>query len=159
MQGSSPVFEMHLGSLQLATKTVTVHQQHFCFSYSLASVLFYCGFQDASEYFVAMAKGFCAMHYDRALSELMSLMLNSAPLIARPTIYGKRTLQGTMRRLTFEDVFTHLTPYPTLIVLRQAMEICTKLFVSWTTTFSTPLRHLRSNYNKNRLIGFSTTKR
>jgi hypothetical protein len=104
---------------ELTTKVRTLHQQlddYYCFSYSLASALYYCDFKDASFDVVANASGYCSMHYDQAVTELRSLMCNACPLIARPTIFGKRTARGKLRRLTWDDLFTELTPYPTLVI-------------------------------------------
>ena len=43
-------------------------------------------------------------------------MVNIAPTIARPTVFRKRTKRGFVCTLTWDDLLSNLTPYPTLIV-------------------------------------------
>lgn len=87
-------------------------------TYSLASALFYCGFKNAAYDLAAQSHLFSEMHFDEALSRLRDLMLHLAPEIGLPTVYGKRTKSHsrTLRRLTFDTLFTELTPFPTVVI-------------------------------------------
>jgi hypothetical protein len=88
----------------------------YCFTYSLASALLYCGFPLAGKLLPGQAIIFSEHCFDRAVEQLVGLMVNIAPTIARPTIFGKRTRRGFVRSLSWNDVFSKLTPYPTLII-------------------------------------------
>lgn len=105
----------------IRTDTPVLYQQHnnpFCFTYSFASALFYCGFVEQAQILSSQATIFAKLHHDAAIKELLHFMLNLAPTIGRPTIYGRRVKShGTFRRiLSWDDVYTTPTPYPTLII-------------------------------------------
>jgi hypothetical protein len=103
----------------LVTKVPVIHPQHnrpYCFSYSLASVLFYCKERFGSEIIASQAELFSSLHMDFAIKELKRLMPAIAPTIGRPFIYNKRTASGVLRHLTWTQVLSELTPYPTLII-------------------------------------------
>lgn len=102
----------------LTTKIKTLPQgnNHYCFTYSLASALLYCKFPLAGKILPTQAILFSDHHFDQAVSELIGFMVNIAPTIDRPTVFGRRTKRGFVRSLSWDDVFSKLTPYPTLII-------------------------------------------
>lgn len=105
----------------LATKVVTLYQQHgnpYCLAYSMASALFYCGFQVQAEGLYGKAKQISTMHFEEALQEVMTFMRDLVPVLGLPTLYGRRTKSHsrTKRELTWEDLFLNVTPYPTIVI-------------------------------------------
>lgn len=106
--------------IHLCTDVKLLYQQHgnpFCFIYSLANALFYCKYNWQAIDLAGQAPRFAAMHSKQAISELKAYMANLLPVIGRPTLYGIRTGRNKKKRtLTFDDLFTNLTPYPTLVV-------------------------------------------
>jgi len=106
---------------ELNTTIRTIYQQHgnrYCLTFSLASALFYCGFRWAAELLAEQAQNFAAFHYDESIAELRSFMTNLVPLIGLPTLFGIRTKRSSRvkRWLTWDDLFTKLTPYPTIVI-------------------------------------------
>jgi hypothetical protein len=105
----------------LHTKVPTLYVQlnkPFCLAYSFASCLFYCGFDWQARIMASVAEYYSQFHYDQALLSLKNFMTNLCPLIGRPSIYGRRTKgHGRQRRfLTWESLFSDLSPFPTLII-------------------------------------------
>ncbi len=105
----------------LRTKVRTIYQQHnrdFCLPYSLASALFYCGFDAAASILASQANFFANLHLEDALSKLKELMSNLVPEIGRATMFGQWSKNSgrTRRRLTWEHVFSELVPPPTGII-------------------------------------------
>ena len=99
----------------------TIYQQHnkpYCLTYSLASCLFYCGFNDAARLLSTQAVLLAALDFDGILTEIRALMPNLAPAIGLPTLYGIRTKRHSRvkRRLTWDLLFTDITPYPTIVI-------------------------------------------
>jgi hypothetical protein len=107
--------------VHLVTKVATIHQQHsnpYCVSYSMASALFYCGFDVAGEGLVLLAKEIAGMVFDDGINRIRKFMEDIVPLIGRPTLYGRRphTHSRKMRRITWDELFLHLTPFPTIVI-------------------------------------------
>jgi hypothetical protein len=94
------------------------HDQPFCLTYSFASTLFYCGFTEQARILSTQAKIFAKLHHEAAITELLHFMSNLAPTIGRPTIFGRRTRSHGKfcRVLTWDEVYTKPTPFPTLII-------------------------------------------
>ena len=104
----------------IRSKVSVLYEQHnnpFCLTYCMSSALWYCGFREQAKLLSTQAKVFATLHYNAAINGLLGFMSNLAPTIGRPTIYGRRVKgNGKFRRkLTWDDVFTNVTPYPTLI--------------------------------------------
>jgi hypothetical protein len=105
----------------LCTRVRTLYEQldkPYCLTYSLASCLYYCGFDWQARILASQASHFSKLHFDRALLDLKNFMENLCPLIGRPTLFGRRSKgHGKRRRiLSWETLFTDLVPYPTLII-------------------------------------------
>ncbi|MFN7263284.1 MAG: hypothetical protein ACK5TW_00230 [Cyanobacteriota bacterium] len=118
---------------ELCTNVPTIYQQHnrpFCLTYSLASALFYCGFKDEAQCLAEGAEPISTLDFDAQNTVLMSFMRNLVPLIGRPTLYGIRTKSPSRikRDLTWEELFTDFTPYPTIVVPILPNGICTHAF-------------------------------
>lgn len=99
----------------------TLYEQHanrFCFTYSLASALFYCKHKAAAIELAGQAPRFAKMHRNQAITELKEFMKNLVPVIGSPTYYGIRTKRSSRKKrtLTWDDLFNIVTPYPTLVV-------------------------------------------
>ena len=112
-EGTAPTY--------LATKVVTIHQQHsnrYCLTYSLASALFYCGFRLGSEGLAGMAERISKMHFDQAIAEIRGFMENIVSVIGRPTLFGKRTKTHSRkkRQMTWDELFLVVTPFPTVVI-------------------------------------------
>jgi hypothetical protein len=105
----------------LTTKVKTLYEQHnnpFCLSYSLASCLFYCGFRSAAEWLYAGAKELAQQKMTPQLKTIVEFMPNNAPTIGIATYYEKRPSGNhrSKRPMTWNDLFTDITPYPTLVI-------------------------------------------
>ena len=118
---------------ELCTNVPTIYQQHnrpFCLTYSLASALFYCGFKDEAQCLAEGAEPISTLDFDAQNAVLMSFMRNLVPLIGRPMLFGIRTKSPSRikRNLTWEELFTEFTIYPTIVVPIQPNGICTHAF-------------------------------
>jgi hypothetical protein len=117
----------------ISTKVRCLYQQHnnpYCLSYSLASTLFYCGFKEQAQVMAEGAKDLSGLDYDRQLSVLQGLMRDLVPLIGDATLYGIRTNRHDRKKrsLTWNELFTDLTPYPTLVIPKLLNGSCTHAF-------------------------------
>jgi hypothetical protein len=106
---------------EIRTNVRTLFEQlnkPYCLTYSLASCLYYCGFDWQARILASQAMHFSKLHFDRALLDLKNFMENLCPLIGRPTLFGRRTKRhGKLRReLSWEMLFEDFVPYPTLII-------------------------------------------
>jgi len=109
----------------LMTKVPILYQQHgnnYCISYSLGSTLFYCGFLSAAEVFYGAAEWISTMSLDDAMNEIRSIMKNSAALIGLPTLFNIRpnTHSKKIKSMTWQDLLSDVTPFPTLVVPLQS---------------------------------------
>ena len=107
--------------VELCTKVRTLYQQHnnpFCLIYSFASALFYCGFKEQAKHLAETAQPFASMHFDQQIQKLREIMPHLVPLIGGATLYGIRTKRHDRKKrwMTWEGVFTELTPYPTIVI-------------------------------------------
>lgn len=105
----------------LSTNVGTLYQQHeksYCLTYSMASALFYCGFTEPAKWLASQAPVFSGMDYATSITRFRGLMEFCVPIIGQPTIYGKRTARHNRfkRHFTWDDLFTGITSYPTLVV-------------------------------------------
>lgn len=105
----------------LITSINTIYQQHnnpYCLTYSLASTLFYCGFKMEAQILAEQAPFFFQLDFDEAIMSLRNLMKNLVPIIGLPTLYGIRTKRHSRvkRTLTWEKLFSDLTPFPTIVI-------------------------------------------
>jgi hypothetical protein len=108
--------------IELCTKVLTIYQQHnqyYCITYSLASALFYCGFEEAAKVLAAQAPDLALGDYDTGLFKLKEFMLNLVPLIGRATIYQKKTKRSDKKRriMTWDNLINEKTIYPTLVIV------------------------------------------
>ena len=106
---------------RLNTSIKTIYQQHnnpYCLTYSLASALFYCGFKSEAQILAEQAPFFSQLHFDETINVLRMFMQNLVPIIGLPTLYGIRTKRHSRvkRTLTWDELYTCLTPYPTIII-------------------------------------------
>lgn len=105
----------------LSTKVATIHQQHgnpFCLVYSLASALFYCGFDWQAEALIQKAGKISTMDFEGGISEVREFMKELVPLIGLPMIFGKRlnSKGRTKRNIEWKDVLDNYTPFPTVVI-------------------------------------------
>lgn len=105
----------------LTTKVKTLYEQlndPFCLSYSLASCLFYCGFRSAAEWLYSGAKELAQQMMIPQIDTIVEFMPNNAPAIGKATYYEKRPSGNhrSKRPMTWNDLFTDITPYPTLVI-------------------------------------------
>jgi hypothetical protein len=105
----------------LLTTVPTIYQQfkkRHCLTHSLASALFYCQLEFAAKLMASQGVVFSQKQFGDAIVELRSFMQNIAPCIGTPTIYGIRTNTHSRKKRTLEwdDLFTKLTRYPTLVI-------------------------------------------
>jgi hypothetical protein len=105
----------------LLTSVPTLYQQfkkRYCLTHSLASALFYAKLDFAAELIASQGEVFSTKQFGDAIDELRSFMQNTAPCIGTPTIYGIRTKTHSRKKRTleWEDLFTNLTRYPTLVI-------------------------------------------
>lgn len=105
----------------LNTIEKTIYQQHgnrYCLAYSLASALFYCEFPLAAEWIATAAQPISELSHDQAISKIRELMANAIPQIGLATLYGFRTKTSCRikRKMTWEKLFTEITPFPTLVI-------------------------------------------
>ena len=105
----------------LNTNIRTIYQQfgrRYCLCYSLASAVFYCGFQVGAEMLAVSADPISKMNLESALSKVRELMQAGAPVIGLATLYGVRTKSScrVKRKITWKELFTEVTPYPTLVI-------------------------------------------
>ena len=108
----------------LNTRILTIYQQHgnpYCFTYSFASALFYCGFKDQAITLAEQASIFSDMDFDTAIKVLLDFMVDLVPVIGLPKKYGIRTKSHSRvkRKMTWVELFTELTAYPTIIIPRR----------------------------------------
>ena len=108
---------------RLNTTIPTIYQQHgnpYCLTYSLASALFYCGFKNEGIVLAEQAPEFANLDFDQAIKELLLFMRNLVPLIGLPILYCTRTKGHTRvkRKMNWDDLFTEITPYPTIVIAR-----------------------------------------
>ena len=106
---------------RLTTKVASIHQQHdnpYCLVYSLASALFYCGFDWQAAALTTKAEKISTMSFDDGLKEIREFMKEIVSLIGIPTIFGKRTNSRGRRRqvIEWDYVLNNVTPYPTLVI-------------------------------------------
>jgi len=105
----------------LITRVPTLYQQHnkpYCLLYSFASALFYCGFREEAEMMKQKAEYIPQMEFFEAIDEVKSFMKNLVPVIGLATQYAKRTNGHSRKKrdLTWDELFTNLTPYPTIVI-------------------------------------------
>ena len=105
----------------LLTNVPSIYQQfrkRYCLTHSLASVLSYCQLDFAAELMASQGAVFSPKQFGDAINELRSFMQNIAPCIGTPTIYGIRTNTHSRKKRTLEwdDIFTKLTRFPTLVI-------------------------------------------
>ena len=105
----------------LLTSVTMLYQQlrkRFCLTHSLASALFYAGHDVAAELMASQGEVFSTKQFGDAIDELRSFMTNIAPSIATPVIYGIRTKTHSRKKrvLEWEDLFSNLTIYPTVVI-------------------------------------------
>jgi hypothetical protein len=110
----------------LRTSVHVLYQQlnrRFCLSYSLASALFYCGFDIAARILDSQARVFASLLFDDQLNRIKDLMPGLVPLIGRPTLYNQRRCRNKKKKtttkarcITWESLFDEIVPHPTLIV-------------------------------------------
>jgi hypothetical protein len=115
--------------IELCTKIRCVYQQlnrPYCLTYSFASALFYCGFHEHATGMYEAAPPLATLDFDNQLSELLDFMKNLVPTIGQPTFYGLRTKKK--RTLTWDTLFSDLTPYPTLVIPMLPNGQCTHAF-------------------------------
>lgn len=105
----------------LNTTERSLYQQHgnrYCLTYSLASALFYCKFEDEANWIATTAQKISEENYERSISKIREMMADLVPKIGLATLYGIRTKTSCQvkRTLTWKDLFTQVTPYPTLVI-------------------------------------------
>ena len=103
------------------TNVRTIYQQHgnpYCLTYSLASALFYCDFKTEAQILAEQAPQIIQFDFEESLLVLRTFMQNLVPVIGLPTLYGIRTKRHSRvkRRLTWDELFMNLTPYPTIVI-------------------------------------------
>ena len=119
--------------LELCTKVRCLYQQlnnPYCLTYSVASALFYCGFRQQASAMYEGAEALASQHFDRQIAELLSFMENLVPLIGQATFFGVRTKRHNRKKrfLTWENLFSELTPYPTVVIPMLDNGRCTHAF-------------------------------
>ena len=107
--------------VNLITKIKCLYEQldkPYCITYCMASALFYCDFQKEAGYLAAQASLLAPLHMNAQLECLKSFLPNLVPLIGGATIYGKRCAGNNKKKrsITWNDLFTDITPYPTLVI-------------------------------------------
>jgi hypothetical protein len=107
--------------VHLITKVKCLYEQldkPYCITYCMASALFYCGFAEKARDLAAQASLLASLHMNQQLDSLKSFLPNLVPLIGGATIYGKRCAGNNKRKrsITWNDLFTDITPYPTLVI-------------------------------------------
>ena len=107
----------------LCTKVATIYQQHnnpYCVSHSLASALYYCNSDwiVACQALVQLGHTFSGTHFDYQIEKVKELMEDHVPHIGRPVIFGRRTKNHhrKLRKMSWEELFSELTPFPTMVV-------------------------------------------
>jgi len=103
----------------LLTDVKTLYEQlgnPYCLTYCMASAIFYCGFTSQAKILCEAAKVLSTLNMNKQLNGLRGLMEHLVPAIGVPTIYGKRTQRKTKRIITWNVLFTDITPYPTLVI-------------------------------------------
>ena len=105
----------------LTTKVKCLYEQlekPYCVTYCLASALFYCGFDHEARRLATQASLLAPCNMSCQIEIIQSFLPNLVPLIGGCTIYGKRCAGNNKRKrpITWKDLFTDLTPYPTLVV-------------------------------------------
>ena len=103
------------------TSVRLLYQQHrkpYCLILSLASALDYCGIQPQARWIAETAEPMSKMETDEQITALLPMMRNFVPVIGNAYIYGVRTKghKREKRSLSWYDLFTSLTEYPTLII-------------------------------------------
>ena len=115
------VFDTGDAPAELCTQVQCLYQQlnkPYCLAFSFASALFYCGFRDEASAMYEAAEALAQLDFDRQLSTLLPFMQNLVPVIGQPTIYGVRTKRHDRKKrtLTWDDLFTDMTQYPTVVI-------------------------------------------
>jgi len=105
----------------LITKVKCLYEQldkPYCVTYCMASALFYCGFGDKAQDLASQASLLAPLHMKAQLECLKCFLPSLVPFIGGATIYGKRCAGNNKnkRPITWNDLFTDITPYPTLVV-------------------------------------------
>lgn len=105
----------------LNTTTPTLYQQHgkpYCLTYSLASALFYCKFEEEATWILTAAQKISEENHEGSISKIREMMADLVPQIGLATLYGIRTKNSCRikRELTWEKLLTKVTPYPTLVI-------------------------------------------
>jgi hypothetical protein len=107
--------------MHLLTNVKCLYEQlemPYCVTYFMANAIFYCGFKLEARDVASQASLLAPLNMNTQLECLKSYLLNLVPLIGGHTIYGKRCAGNNKRKrqITWTDLFTDLTPYPTLVV-------------------------------------------
>lgn len=107
--------------LNLITKVKCLYEQlerPYCVTYCMANALFYCGFHLKARDLAAQAPLLAPLNMAAQLEAIKSFIPNLVPLIGGATIYGKRCAGNKKRKrsITVADLFSDITPYPTLVV-------------------------------------------
>jgi hypothetical protein len=106
---------------ELQTKVKTRYIQYnnpFCLSYSLGSCLHYCGFDFGAKRLVSQASLIADLHFDAQLKEIRGAMVNFCPTIGDVSVYNDRLSRHNrfIRTMSWRELFTVITPYPTLVI-------------------------------------------
>jgi hypothetical protein len=106
---------------ELCTSERLLFQQHrkpYCLILSLASALHYCGLKKEARWIAETAEPYSKMEADDQIQTLLPMMKNFVPVIGSALMFGKKTKGHSRikRQLSWTELFTFLTPYPTIIV-------------------------------------------
>ena len=84
----------------------------------MANTLFYCGFDLEAGDLAAQAPLLAPLNMNLQLENMKTFLPNLVPLIGGVTIHGKRCGGNNKKKrpITWTDLFTDLSPYPTLVV-------------------------------------------
>jgi hypothetical protein len=107
--------------MHLTTKVKCLYEQldrPYCVTYCMASALFYCGFVEEAQRLAAQASLLAPLPRMTQIDTIKGCFPNLVPSIGGHEMLGKRC-QGNnkkKRRFTWSDLFSNITPYPTLVV-------------------------------------------
>jgi len=136
----------------LTTKVKTLYEQlgrRFCISYSVASALFYCGFKEQAMILAEQAQTFSKIDMTTALKSMDDFFQHNVCPIGQPWIYNVRLSANNRckRKMDWNDLFTNITPYPTLVVpvtksgrMNHAFCVVDDLIFDSSTPYALPLR-------------------
>jgi len=107
--------------MQLLTTVKCLYEQFddpYCVTYCMANALFYCGFDQEARALAAQAPLIAPLAMNKQLQCLRGFLPNLVPSIGLPTVYGKRCTGNNKKKrsITWRDLFSVQTPYPTLVV-------------------------------------------